>query len=206
MAKKLALIGGGGHALSLLDILPSPYVAAGYVDINTSPDMPIPYMGNDDSSLSSYPPSDYEIIVTMVSGPACRLDTRAILIERYEAYTSPVVTSPTATVSENTNIGNGTAIFHRCVINTGASIGRHSIINTGAIIEHECNIGNNVFIGPGAIICGGAAIDDNTYIGAGTIVKPGMHICSGATIGAGAVVTHHINTPGTYVGIPAKKI
>ncbi|WP_301743737.1 hypothetical protein [uncultured Duncaniella sp.] len=43
MAKKLALIGGGGHALSLLDILQPPLMVAGYVDFGISPKCLYPF-------------------------------------------------------------------------------------------------------------------------------------------------------------------
>ncbi len=204
VAKKLALIGGGGHALSLLDILQPPLMVAGYVDFGISPKMPIPFLGNDSEFISPNTRDEFDILITMVSGPDCNLDTRAKVIECYSGYTSPSIIAPTAIVSSSSHIGVGAIVFHRAVVNTGSDIGCHSIINTGAIIEHECRIGNNVFIGPGAIVCGGAIIGDNTYIGAGAIIKPGAHICHSPIIGAGAVVIQDISIPGTYKGVPAK--
>ncbi len=77
MAKKLALIGGGGHALSLLDILQPPLMVAGYVDFGISPKMPIPFLGNDSEFISPNTRDEFDILITMVSGPDCNLDTRA---------------------------------------------------------------------------------------------------------------------------------
>ena len=138
MAKKLALIGGGGHALSLLDILQPPLMAAGYVDFGISPKMPIPFLGNDSEFISPNTRDEFDILITMVSGPDCNLSTRAKVIECYSGYTSPSIIAPTAIVSSSSHIGGGAVVFHRAVVNTGADIGCHSIINTGAIIEHEC--------------------------------------------------------------------
>jgi len=206
MAKNIALIGGGGHALSLLDILPSPVKVAGYVDFNPMPDMSAAYLGNDDTFLGTCAPDDWEIIITTVSGKDCSLDTRRKIISRYHDYGSPAIIASTAIISPSAAIGNGTAVFHRAVINAASSIGIHSVINTGAIIEHGCTIGDNVFVGPGAVICGGVTIGDNSYIGAGAIIKPGMTLCRSCTIGAGAVVVRDIVTPDTYAGVPAKLI
>lgn len=206
MAKRIALIGGGGHALSLLDILPSPAKVAGYVDFSPMPCIPADYLGDDSTFISTCPPDEWEIIITMVSGADCSLRLRRDIIGRYGNYDSPVVTASTAIISPSATIGKGSAVFHRAVINAATAIGEHSIINTGAIIEHGCTIGDNVFVGPGAVICGGVTIGDNSYIGAGAIIKPCMTLCQGCTIGAGAVVVRDIDTPDTYAGVPAKSI
>lgn len=206
MSKKLILIGGGGHALSLLDIIPSSIVATGYVDSRPSGVISLPWLGDDDSFISTCPPDSHEILITMVSGADCDLSRRAGIISRYGDYDSPVVIAPSAIVSPSATIGNGTAVFHRAVINAGTTIGRHSIVNTGAIVEHECTIGDNVFIGPGAIICGGVTIGGNTYIGAGAVLKPGITISGGCVIGLAGAVTSDIKSPGTYIGVPAKRL
>ena len=206
MSKKLTLIGGGGHALSLLDILPSPLMAAGYVDFTAKPDMPVPYLCDDKTFIESFSPDEWEIMVTFVSGPSCELAGRRRIIESYRHFGAPAVIAPSAITSPSSTIGSGTAVFHRAVVNAGTSIGRHCVINTGAIIEHDCHIGDNVFIGPGAIICGGVRIGDNSYISAGTIIIPGTQICDGCITGAGATVVKNLSQPGTYVGIPARRI
>lgn len=206
MNKKLVLIGGGGHALSLLDIIPSPQLVTGYVDSRPSLLMDIPWLGNDAGFIGSCRPDEHEIIITMVSGADCNLARRATIIDIYGQYKSPVIISPTAIVSPSTVIGNGTAIFHRAIVNAGTRIGSHSIINTGAIIEHGCTIGNNVFIGPGTVICGGVTIGDNTYIGAGATLKPGISVSGGCVIGLASAVIANITSPGTYAGIPVKKL
>jgi serine acetyltransferase len=43
-------------------------------------------------------------------------------------------------------------------------------------------------------------------IGTNAAVLPGINICDNVIIGAGAVVNKDITDPGTYVGVPARKI
>lgn len=43
-------------------------------------------------------------------------------------------------------------------------------------------------------------------IGAGAVVLPGVTIADDVTIGAGSVVPDNIVEPGTYVGMPARRI
>lgn len=206
MAKDIALIGGGGHALSLLDILPSSSQVAGYVDLRPVAGMAAPYLGDDAAFAARYAPEGCDVMVTLVSRPDCSLHLRRDIIGRYSAYGSPVVIAPTAIVSPSAVLGAGTALFHRSVVNAATRMGVHCVVNTGAIVEHGCTIGSNVFIGPGAIICGGVTIGDDTYVGAGAIVRPNVSIAPGCTIGAGAVVTRDITQPGRYAGVPAKPI
>jgi acetyltransferase-like isoleucine patch superfamily enzyme len=48
-------------------------------------------------------------------------------------------------------------------------------------------------------------LGDRVYIGAHAIVLPGVQICADVIIGAGAVVSKSIDTPGTYLGVPATR-
>ena len=49
-------------------------------------------------------------------------------------------------------------------------------------------------------------VSENTWIGAGATVSNNVNICADCMIGAGAVVIKNIEEPGTYVGVPARKI
>lgn len=200
----LVLIGGGGHALSVMEMLPEGLVPSGYVDIADVAAMPLPRIGDDDSFIASATPA--RVLITMVSGRACSLAARRRLIDRYADYDSPAVIAPTAVVAGGVALGKGTVVFHRAVVNVGTVTGVHCVVNTGAIIEHGCRLGNNVFVGPGAVLCGGVTVGDNVYIGANATLRPGVAICPDSVIGLGAAVVADVVEPGTYVGIPARKI
>lgn len=45
-----------------------------------------------------------------------------------------------------------------------------------------------------------------THIGAGATVKNNLIICEKTVVGAGAAVVRNIEEPGTYVGVPARRI
>lgn len=202
MSKKLVLVGGGGHARSLLAALGDDVEIAGYADMESRQEMEIPYLGTDSDCMALLDPAEYEVAITIVSGRDCSLGLRRRLIQSYSAFDMPLVIAPTAIVA-GCKIASGAQLMHRSVINVGTQIGACSIVNTGAIVEHDCSIGSNVFIGPGAVICGGVEIGDDCYIGANATVRPGIKICSGTVIGLGAAVVKDITEPGTYTGIPA---
>jgi len=202
MPKKLVLVGGGGHACSLLAAISDDVEIAGYADMEPREKMNIPYLGTDSDCIASLDPAEYEIAVTFVAGRDCSPAVRRRIIERYAAFNMPVVIASTAIVV-GCEIASGTQLMHRSVINTGTHIGANCIVNTAAVVEHDCIIGSNVFIGPGAVICGGVEIGDDCYIGANATVRPGVRICAGTVIGLGAAVIKDITEPGVYTGIPA---
>jgi serine acetyltransferase len=43
-------------------------------------------------------------------------------------------------------------------------------------------------------------------LGSGSKVLPGVHIADDVIVGAGAVVRDHIAEPGTWVGVPARRV
>ena len=93
------------------------------------------------------------------------------------------IVSPTAIISKNSKIENGSIIMHNVVINSNARIGKNCIINTGAIIEHDVIIGNHCHIAPGAIINGGVKIEDCSFI-SGAVIKENIKISKNCIVGA----------------------
>lgn len=85
-------------------------------------------------------------------------------------------------------------------------------ISSNVKIGSHCNIGHNCFIGThtmltsGVIIAGSVSIGSYCWFGVNSTVIDHVDICNYVKIGAGAVVTKNITEPGTYAGIPAKRI
>ena len=203
--KKTILIGGGGHALSLLETLPDYSQIEGYADNLPSSLMPIPYLGTDEVILANYSPDEYDIHVTLVYTSEVNLHFRKKILERYKYYNNHTFIAKTAVVTPHSRIEQGCAIMERAVVNR-STLYSNTIVNTGAIIEHDCTIGSNCFIGPGAILCGGVTIGDNTLIGAGAIIRDDISIASDTVIGMGSIITRDILEPGVYAGNPCHKI
>ncbi|QIE47920.1 hypothetical protein G5B38_20110 (plasmid) [Pseudohalocynthiibacter aestuariivivens] len=102
--------------------------------------------------------------------------------------------------------GLGTVVLSGAVVNAETRIGEGVIINNGAIVEHGCYIGDFSHIAPGAVVAGDAHVGADVWIGANATVLQGITIADGTTVGAGAVVTRDISAPGTYIGLPARKV
>lgn len=114
--------------------------------------------------------------------------------------------SEAAYLSPSAEIGVGSIVMPRAVLNASACIGANVIVNTGAIVEHDCSVGAHSHLAPGSVLTGGSRIGSFTTIGAGAVVCPGVLVGDGVLVGAGAVATKDILEPGSYYGVPAKRL
>ncbi len=118
----------------------------------------------------------------------------------------PVLIHPKAIIGEQVEIGIGSVVMAGAIINCCTRIGKGCIINTGATLDHDNLIEDYVHISPGVHTAGAVHIEKSSWLGIGSIVSNNTKITRNCKIGAGAVVVSDITKPGTYVGVPAKKI
>ena len=61
-------------------------------------------------------------------------------------------------------------------------------------------------ISPGVRTAGNVRVGKGSWIGIGSVVSNNVNICSDCKLGAGAVVVKDITEPGTYVGVPVRRV
>ena len=127
-------------------------------------------------------------------------------IFREYGYNIPILTHPSAVISQSASLGAGTQILSQANISAGSILGEACIVNSKASIDHECIIGDGVHIAPGATLCGCVSVGDNAFVGAGSVILPRITIGHDSVVGAGAVVTKDVPPGLTVVGNPAKFI
>lgn len=133
-------------------------------------------------------------------------EIRQKIIARLKNNNIVTLVHPDAIVAQDTHIGKGTVVMAGAVVNPGAKIGEGCIINTSSSVDHDCIVGDYSHISVGAHLSGTVHVGEFTWVGAGVVVSNNIDICSSCIIGAGAVVIKDIVEPGTYVGIPARKL
>jgi UDP-perosamine 4-acetyltransferase len=210
MIDKVIVIGGGGHAKVVISILKklNIYNIVGYTDNeDKGPLLSAKYIGKDDV-LNNYYQNHNVKNVVMGLGQLNSSEYRRLISDKIKriGYNFPCVISPAAIVNEDVKIGLGTVIMDGVVINSGTKIGDFCIVNTKTSIDHDCKIGDYVHVAPGVTICGGVKIGSNTFIGAGSTIIQYKNISDNVIIAAGATVINSINEPGSYCGIPAKRV
>ena len=95
---------------------------------------------------------------------------------------------PTAIIAPDVRIGPGVMICAGVVVNTGSVIGTHVILNTGCTVDHHNSIGSYAHVAPGTHMGGEVVIEEGALVGIGAIVAPRTSVGAWATVGTGAVV------------------
>lgn len=130
-------------------------------------------------------------------------------------------------------VGSGTVIKNYVELRSGTRIGRDCFIDSYVVSSGDCQLGDRVTLRYGVIVARGTYIEDDAYvcprtmfnnlnhkreaiggahveagvfIGTHAVIAAGIRIHSGVVVGAQAFVSKSLTEPGTYVGVPARKV
>ena len=205
--KEIILLGAGGHAAVILDILKAQIANGEAIkikglldDSNKKEWMGYPVLGSTLEANDFNEENTYFIIAIGSNKMRDKLSKKYSHLKFFTAI------HPSAIIGSQVNIGAGTVVMPNVVINANSQIGEHVIINTGTIVEHDNSIGDYVHLSPNATLCGTVRVKPLTHIGAGATVIQGKMIGSQSMIGAGATVITDIPDQVVAVGTPAKVI
>jgi sugar O-acyltransferase (sialic acid O-acetyltransferase NeuD family) len=187
--KPLLLIGCGGHARSLVDLIESTgqwciHGLVGLPEQVGSSVLGYPVIGSD-GDLPSLRETCSAAVLAIgqlpYPGPRHRL---AAQLEQL-GFLCPVLISSHAVVSRHAQLGPGTTVGHGVIVNAAAVVGAHSILNSGALIEHDVQIGDHCHISTGALVNGGVHLGPGSFIGSGAMIREGLELPDQTVIGAG---------------------
>ena len=210
LSESIVLVGGGGHACALLDVLRrlDRWEVIGLLDPALEPATDrygVPVIGGDDALR---PLVERGCSVAIGVGQTTTTSPRHALFQRLREMGAslPAIVSTRAYVSPRARLGPAAQVLHGAIVNADASIGANTIINSRALVEHEAVIGADCHIATGAIVNGRSSVGPRSFIGSGAVVLHSLQLSSDVAVGAGAVVTASLPAPGTYVGVPAKAL
>jgi UDP-perosamine 4-acetyltransferase len=204
------LIGAGGHACALLDIINLTRSATVCGMLDTANEGAERYglkiLGNDDLL-----PRLFETGVThfvLAIGSAGCSPLRKLLFDkaRQAGLTPLTLKHPSAIISPSASIAQGAQLMAGCIIGPEASVGINTLINSGAIVEHHAKVSDHTHIASGACLTGNVTVGEETFIGAKSVIRQGLSIGSCCTVGMGSVVTKSLPDHSTAYGVPARKV
>jgi UDP-perosamine 4-acetyltransferase len=201
LTERVVILGGGGHAKVVVDILEemARFEIAGYCAPEPTPDglLGYPWLGADDALRP-----EREAVFVAIGDNRRRMDCIDSLRQRGFRLINAL--SPRAVISKHVTLGDGVVVMPGAVINAGARIGDGAIINTNASVDHDCEIRACAHIAPGTALAGWVRVGEGAFLGVGTSVIPRIGIGAWTTVGAGSVVVADLPGSVLALGIPAR--
>jgi len=205
MRDKLIIIGASGHGKVVADIAikMNKWESIAFLDddesIKTS--MGLEVIGKTAGAFTYKDEADF---IIAIGNNATREKIQRKMIDEGMSVVSLI--HPSAVIGTVVEIGIGTVVMAGVVINSSSRIGKGCIVNTSSSVDHDNDIEDYVHISPGVNMAGTVKVGKGSWIGIGSVISNNVNICSGCKIGAGAVVVKDITEPGTYVGVPVRRV
>jgi len=204
------IIGAGGHAWLVLDILLRSIDVGvngrpvGLLDDNKSLHgdsiLGIEVLG----SIESVDDVPHDAVIVGIGDNAIRSKIFAYLKKKDECFVNAI--HPEAIISPDVKIGEGTMICAGVVVNPGSIVGKNVILNTACTIDHHNCLGNHVHVAPGVHLGGEVKVGEGTLVGIGSTIIPRCRIGDWVTIGAGSVVVKDLPDNVVSYGVPARVV
>jgi len=193
MSKKIALIGGGGFAKEVIEVIEllGDQVYGIFAHKNSFEEYEhFGYLGE----LVEHKSNFDGVHIAFGGVTKEQIENRRAIIDFLAQHGIPsvVLISPYARVAKNVTIGDGSYIAHDVYVSHDAVVGNHVIINNRCDIGHDSIIEENVTISPKVFLGGAVRVGRDTLIGVGSVVKQGVKIGHSSIISMGSCIQRNI--------------
>lgn len=202
-ASSLLLFGAGGHARVVAD---AALMSQAWSRVLASDRDPARCMGELLPGVPVLAVSDagrMDAVVHLAIGSHAAREREAAFWGHDRLVT---VVHPLAVLSRFASLEAGCFLAAGAIVGPGARVGLATIVNHGAVVDHDVQVGAFSHIAPNASLGGGVSIGRRVLVGAGAVVLSGLKVVDDVVIGAGAVVREALLVPGTYEGVPARRV
>lgn len=204
--KPVVLLGGGGHARVLLDVLAlTGRAVRGLLDDDPA------VTGSDQAqrlggieALKQLDPSEIELINAIGSANLPTIRQAVYEHARAAGFRFAPVLHPDATIARLATLGPGVQVLAQSVVGPGTTLGENVLINTRSSVDHDCTVGPHTHLAPGVTVCGSVRIGAGCHIGSGATIIQGVTLGDGVLVAAGAVVTKDVADGQRVAGVPAR--
>lgn len=207
---QLAILGAGGHAREVLDVLESspggiPPGTVLFAEPGTTSTVAQALVRARGLPLVDrlHPESTHYVAAV----GDVKLRRRLVVLAEAAGLKGHTVHSPLATVPDEVlSTAEGLVCFAGSYISTNVTLGKHCHLNQGCRLSHDVTLGDYVTLGPGCLLSGGSVVEDGAMLGVGAVLLPHVRVGHGATVGGGAVVVADVPAGAVVVGNPARAL
>jgi sugar O-acyltransferase (sialic acid O-acetyltransferase NeuD family) len=212
MGRALIILGAGGNAFDVLDIvealsvLGQTHAVAGFLDDSQPVGAQyagLPILGGL-AEAKNFP--QHAFISTIRNEKTFRISQEILAKTGLSSDRFVTLVHPTAGVSSHAQLGCGVYVANCASVAGGVILGNHVSVGPGCIVGHGSVIGDHTILAPGSIISGEVRVEKCVYVGAGSVVRQHLHVGEKSLIGMGAVVIRDVEVETTVVGNPAHPI
>lgn len=111
---------------------------------------------------------------------------------------------PTAKISKNVNIGEGTIVNYGCILSPNAVLGSHVYLNMGTVVGHDTVVGDYSTCLIGCVVAGNVRIEEGVLLGSNCVIKEKKTVGRNSKIGMGAVVFFDVDHDVVVMSAPPK--
>jgi sugar O-acyltransferase (sialic acid O-acetyltransferase NeuD family) len=210
---KIVIVGAGGHARDVLDVIEACNDASAGYDVLGfivgagfgAPGALVngrPILG--DFGWLAGRAADVRL-VTAVGSPSLR---RRLVEEARGAGArfADAVVHPSVIRTRRIELAEGCVVGAGVTMTSLIRLGPHAQINNGCTVAHDVVIGAYATISPGVRLSGNVEIGEGAFVGTGASIIEKIHVGAWSVVGAGSAVIRDVPANATAVGCPARVI
>lgn len=203
--KKMIIIGAGGHAVSVANVaMTCGYEITNFIDKNKAGQSlfnnPILSSLEDLNNTTNYS------FAIAIGDNFIREKVFKEIKSKYPHLIFPKLIHPSAVISVNTSIEEGTIVMPNSVIGPNTILSRFCLINTMSSVDHDCILSEFCSTAPGVVTGGQVKIGKRSAISIGATIKHCVDISDDVIVGAKSYVNQNLPEKIVAYGIPAKII
>lgn len=209
MSLSLVIVGAGGFARELCELLP---------DVFPADQFPLRgFLGQDDRPITvgesqwpvlgdpvSYEPQTDERFLLAIGD----IGARRRVVEAIEGRGGEFETfvHPLARVASTASIGRGAVIYPFAVVSNQSTLQPHVHLNYYASVGHDGQVGRFCLLAPYATLNGCVTLEDDVYISTHGTVAPGRRIGAGSKLSANSACMQDAPARTLAFGVPARQV